>query len=135
VLAVGDAAGQVKMTTGGGVYYGLLGARIASEVLADRLFHGRVGARPLARYEVLWQKMLGPEQRAGQALRRFVSTVSDEALDDIFRAAAARGLSHQVVDLLDFDWHARPSLGLLCTVMAAIPGSGRGLRWLTRLMG
>jgi flavin-dependent dehydrogenase len=132
VLSVGDAAGQVKMTTGGGVYYGLLAARLASEVLAEELARGRLGARHLARYEKLWQELLGPEQRAGQLLRRLASSVSDETLDGIFRAAERRGLSQYLLDLVDFDWHARPGVGL---VLAMLAGSeGRGLRWLGRLV-
>jgi flavin-dependent dehydrogenase len=37
LLAVGDAAGLVKSTTGGGIYYSLLSATLAAEVLADAL--------------------------------------------------------------------------------------------------
>ena len=37
VVAVGDAAGLVKPTTGGGIYYGLLSGSIAAEVLGDAL--------------------------------------------------------------------------------------------------
>jgi len=33
MIAVGDAAGQVKPTTGGGIYYGLLCADMAAEVI------------------------------------------------------------------------------------------------------
>ena len=36
VLAVGDAAGLVKPTTGGGIYYGLLTGHLAAGVLAER---------------------------------------------------------------------------------------------------
>ena len=134
VLSVGDAAGQVKMTTGGGVYYGLLGARIASEVLAEGLQRGRLGARDLGRYERLWQQLLGPEQRAGRLLRRLVSAVPDEAIDDLFRSAEAMGFSRYLVDVLDFDWHARPSLWLLFAMLAAAPGKRGSLRWLKMLM-
>jgi len=135
VLSVGDAAGQVKMTTGGGVYYGLLGARIASEVLAEGLQQGRLSAAHLARYQRLWQRVLGPEQRAGQLLRKLALSAPDETLDDIFRRAERLGLSRHLVELLDFDWHARPSLWLLVAMMGAGPGSGRGLGWLRKLVG
>ena len=37
LLAVGDAAGLVKATTGGGIYYSLLSARIAAETLSGAL--------------------------------------------------------------------------------------------------
>ena len=36
-LAVGDAAGLVKPTTGGGIYYGLLTGHLAAEVLSGAL--------------------------------------------------------------------------------------------------
>jgi digeranylgeranylglycerophospholipid reductase len=35
VIAVGEAAGQVKATTGGGIYYGLIGVSMAREVLLE----------------------------------------------------------------------------------------------------
>ena len=40
LLAVGDAAGLVKATTGGGIYYSLLSGRLAADVLADALQTG-----------------------------------------------------------------------------------------------
>lgn len=134
VLSVGDAAGQVKMTTGGGVYYGLLAARVASEVLASGLAQGRLDARHLMRYEQLWKQLLGPEQRAGQILRRLACSVPDETVDAIFRSAEAQGLSRYLVDLLDFDWHARPGVGLALSMLAGAPDGGRGLSWLKRLL-
>jgi geranylgeranyl reductase family protein len=134
VLAVGDAAGQVKMTTGGGVYYGLLAARLASEVLADGLHQGRLGARRLARYEKLWHGLLGPEQRAGLLLRKLASSVSDEKMDEIFRTAERRGLTRYLLDLLDFDWHARPGIGLALAMLSPST-EGSGLGWLKRVLG
>ena len=134
-VSVGDAAGQVKMTTGGGVYYGLLAARIASEVLADGLAQGRLGAPHLQRYEELWQQVLGPEQEAGQLLRKLASSLPDDTLDALFRSAESRGLSRHLVDLLDYDWHARPGVGLALTMLSAAPGQGHALRWLQRLIG
>lgn len=133
VLSVGDAAGQVKMTTGGGVYYGLLAAQLASEVLAEGLARGRLGTSHLARYERLWQEVLGPEQRAGQLLRRLVSAAADETLDEIFRGAERRGLSRYLLELVDFDWHARPAVGLMLAMLGAAP-EGRGLKWLGKLL-
>jgi flavin-dependent dehydrogenase len=123
------------MTTGGGVYYGLLASRIASEVLADALSQGRLGAQHLQRYQDLWQQVLGPEQEAGQLLRKLASNLDDAALDDLFRSADALGLSRHLVDLLDYDWHARPGVGLALTMLAAAPGQGNALRWLRRLVG
>ena len=44
VLAVGDAAGLVKSTTGGGIYYSLVSASIAAEVLGTSLRRDRLDA-------------------------------------------------------------------------------------------
>ena len=45
VLAVGDAAGLVKATTGGGIYYSLVSAPAAAEALAAALRKDALRAR------------------------------------------------------------------------------------------
>ena len=47
ILAVGDAAGLVKPTTGGGIYYGLLSGHIAADVLSDALRDDQLTANRL----------------------------------------------------------------------------------------
>ena len=61
-LVVGTAAGQVKPTTGGGIYYGLLCADIAADCLHQALKAGDLSARNLAHYERGWKKKLGRDQ-------------------------------------------------------------------------
>ena len=51
LLAVGDAAGQVKPTSGGGIYYGLLAADMAAATLHRALEDNDLSARRLAGYE------------------------------------------------------------------------------------
>ncbi len=51
VLAVGEAAGQVKTTTGGGIYCGLLGAEIGAAVVHECFSRNRFDAQFLGRYE------------------------------------------------------------------------------------
>jgi len=99
------------------------------------LSNGRLSERDLSRYEELWQQLLGPEQRAGKILRRIATSVPDHTIDEIFRFAEARGLSHQLLDLVDYDWHARPGVGLALAMLARAPGEGRALRWLRQLVG
>ena len=45
LLAVGDAAGQVKPTSGGGIYPGLVAAKIAGGVAAAAAMEGDCSAR------------------------------------------------------------------------------------------
>jgi digeranylgeranylglycerophospholipid reductase len=51
VALVGDAAGQVKATTGGGIIYGCLCAEILSKVIGE--------GKPLSEYERLWRRSYG----------------------------------------------------------------------------
>lgn len=71
VLVVGTAAGQVKPTTGGGIYYGLLCADIAASTLHQALATNDLSARGLANYERKCQKKLGAELKKGHRVRRF----------------------------------------------------------------
>lgn len=109
ILMVGDAAGQVKTTTGGGLYFGLIGAQAAVET-ADRAFRsGDLSAANLSRYEQIWRSRLGPEQRLGHLLRKVQGALSDEDLEFLFsltRRTSIEGL----LSRLHFDWH---SVGLL----------------------
>ena len=66
---VGDAAGQVKPTTGGGIYYGLLCADIAANNLHRALDADDLSARNLANYEREWKKKLGRELKIGYYAR------------------------------------------------------------------
>src|SRR5688500_902264 len=52
VLAVGDAAGLVKPTTGGGIYYSVVSGEIAAEVLGSRLAVNDLSAAALREYEI-----------------------------------------------------------------------------------
>lgn len=108
VLAVGEAAGQVKTTTGGGIYYGLIGAELAAETLDEGLRKDRLEAGFLARYEERWWRRLGGEIESGLELQRLARRVGDPQVDQLF-AALQDGLGTAVRRLVRFDWH-RPVL-------------------------
>src|SRR5207247_1338905 len=92
VLAVGDAAGLVKPTTGGGIYYGLLSGRIAADVLAEALARDGLDAGALAAYETRWRARLGPDIRAGLAFRAAAAPLDDRAVNaTVPLARALRG--------------------------------------------
>jgi flavin-dependent dehydrogenase len=59
VLAVGDAAGLVKPTTGGGIYYSLLSGQLAAETLAAALRRDQLQRDSRFAYEKAWRKHLG----------------------------------------------------------------------------
>jgi geranylgeranyl reductase family protein len=111
VVAVGEAAGQVKTTTAGGIYFGLQGAELAADVLDGALDSGRLGRADLARYGQAWRGRLGREIDAGLRLQAAARRMDDEEIDGLFRRL--QGVLGSVVEnFVRFDWH-RPALAVL----------------------
>jgi geranylgeranyl reductase family protein len=113
VLAVGDAAGLVKPTTGGGIYYSLLSGQWAAETLSDALRHDMVTARALGRYEQRWRDRLGPEIRAGLAFRTIAAWLDDRAIGALIELAKVDGLIPLLKRTANFNWHRDAALALL----------------------
>ncbi len=113
VLAVGDAAGLLKPTTGGGIYYGLISGSIAGEVLDEALRRDRLGEAELRGYEALWRRRLWPEIRAGIAFRRVASHLTDRAIDALLELARVDGLIPLLKRTAHFNWHRKAALALL----------------------
>jgi len=97
-IAVGDAAGQVKPTSGGGIYPGLVSAKIAGEVAAAAAREGDASAARLSEYERRWRAALGRELRLGMAVHRMRAEMTDAELDDLLRLLADRGDLIKVIE-------------------------------------
>jgi len=115
LVVVGDAAGQVKPTTGGGIYYGLLCANIAANNLHRALDDDDLSARNLASYEREWKKKLGRELKIGYWARKFYEHLSDRQVDKVFDIIKSNGIDEALLktDDLSFDWHGEVILRLL----------------------
>ena len=77
VLAIGDAAGQVKPTTGGGIYYALLASEIAADVLHRGFCLNELSASQLSHYEKEWKSLLSQEMKIGYSARRAFENLDD----------------------------------------------------------
>jgi digeranylgeranylglycerophospholipid reductase len=97
VLLVGDAAGQVKPTTGGGVVLGGLCACIAGDVASEHLS----GEEKLSRYDKLWREKYGSEFRSMLALRGLMNGLGDERLNRVLHAFKEEGLQAKAQSLLE----------------------------------
>lgn len=107
VLVVGDAAGQVKPTSGGGIYYGLLCAEIAADTLHRALASNSFSERLFADYQKSWKKRIGRELWLGYRARRLYERLSNNRIDQMFDIIASRGILESLVKSPDisFDWH------------------------------
>lgn len=106
VLLVGDAGGQVKPLTGGGVYIGLSCAKIAADVAA-RALEKKVNTKILSEYERLVLQKFGGEFELGLRARRLLQKLSDEELNTLLRLLTAPELRSLVLQEANFDHHAK----------------------------
>jgi len=106
ILVVGEAAGQVKITTAGGIYYGLLCAEIAAEVLGHAFQKNDFSEESLAVYDSEWRALLESELNAGMTLRKLFSKMSDRNIDALINLAQYDGIVPLVNKVFRFDWHA-----------------------------
>lgn len=105
VLAVGDAAGQTKPTTGGGIFYGLLCAEAAASTAIAAFKSGDFSAGTMSKYEEEWRRRVGREIKVGAFFRRLAERLSDGEIDDIFRIVQSDGILSAVTSKARFDWH------------------------------
>ncbi len=105
VMAVGDAAGQTKPTTGGGIFYGLLCAEALAQTAAAAFEKGDFSSHALRGYERRWWKRLGREIRIGRFFRRLVERLTDKDLDSLFRIVQSDGILRTVTRKARFDSH------------------------------
>ncbi len=105
-LVTGDAAGQVKQTTGGGIviggYSGMLAGRAAS----------RAAKAPqderwkfLIEYDIQWRKKFASDLRRMGLARRLFAGLSDETLNRLFEASAEN--IPEIEELADMDFQGR----------------------------
>jgi digeranylgeranylglycerophospholipid reductase len=78
VVLAGDAAGQVKPTSGGGIYMGAICAKIAGEVAA----RASRNETDLEEYEKRWRSSIGRELSIGMRIHKSLGKLSDEDLNE-----------------------------------------------------
>lgn len=108
LLVVGDAAGQVKPTSGGGIYYGLLCAEIAADTLHQAFSTDKPSPKLFASYEKRWKQKIGRELRIGYLARGLYERLSNRHIDRIFDIVESRGIREELLKspALSFDWHS-----------------------------
>ena len=113
VVVLGDAAGLVKPTTGGGIYYSLLSAALAAETLTGALARNDFSSSSLSDYQARWRKRLGSELRWQLVLRRIAQRLSDAQIDGLFELARTDGLMPLVRRTAAFNHHREFIVALL----------------------
>ena len=131
MVVVGDAAGQVKPTTGGGIYYSLLAGEAAAQVLSEALADDDLSSGNLRRYQSRWRDLLAAEMEVGYSARRLYEFLTDRQIGALVKRAAADGFNNELVDASEgtFDWHGK----MIAQIMSN-PGLGGALRLINPLL-
>lgn len=113
VLAVGDAAGLVKPTTGGGVFYSLLSSKMAAETIIEAFKKGDFSEKSLGMYEKRWKEKFDSELRVASYFRWIASKLQDSQIDALFRVASSDGILSMIKTIGQFNWHKSIILAFL----------------------
>jgi digeranylgeranylglycerophospholipid reductase len=113
LIAIGDAAGLVKPTTGGGIYYSLVSAALAVDVLEPALAADDLSAARLEQYQSRWRERLSSEFQAQLRLRLIAHRMSDGDIEQLFELARTDGVMPIVRRTASFNKHRKLILELL----------------------
>ena len=127
-LLVGDAAGQVKPFSGGGIYTALVAAGLCAETAIAALEADDLSPQFLSRYEDAWKEAIGKELRRSLHIRRFGLSLSDSDVDRIVRALRHKRLTRIAEQLGDIDYPSRSLLGIARALPALAPLARIALR-------
>lgn len=103
-MLVGDVAGQVKPTTGGGIYFAMKSADIASKVINDSLIKKDFSAEQFLAYSKKWDKVFKNELRIGLFARQFYESLNNNDIKNILDHIKESDLISQDIK---FDWHSK----------------------------
>lgn len=132
VLLVGDAAGQVKPFSGGGIFTGLVAARHAAATVRKAFQRDDFSAKSLAPYEKRWKREIGRELDRSRNLRNAGLALSDDETARVIRTLADPRLQQTAACHGDIDYPSRvllriarslPALGVLARVSLRHPSA------------
>lgn len=114
LMVLGEAAGQVKPTTGGGIYYGLLCAEIAAEVIEQGFKNSDFSTGQLKKYQKQWHKLLQTELNAGYLIQSVWGRLQNRHLNYVFNVLRKYAFAEEIEmsEVFPFDWHSRVLLHL-----------------------
>ena len=112
-LAVGDAASQVKPTTGGGVIFGLMCGQIAAKTAFEAIKRNDMGSSFLRKYQERCDEKLGFDFAVMLRIRRFLDSLSDKKIDSILRVCNRLGLGKALKDVDEIDFQGKLLLDML----------------------
>lgn len=110
IVTVGDAAGQTKPTTAGGIYSCGLGAIYAGKAISEFLNSGNYS--DLAKYQNRWLKKFGKEFDNMLLARRLLERLDNKTIEKIFDSITPQVIK-EISRAESFDFHSKALVKLL----------------------
>jgi digeranylgeranylglycerophospholipid reductase len=104
ILFAGDAAGQAKPTTAGGIYTGGMGGLLAGSAIAESLRNGEKDK--IRNYELYWRSMFGSEFEKQMQARKVLSKLDNNSLEKLMSVVVDSGVLEDISEKGDFDMHS-----------------------------
>ena len=123
-ILVGDAAGQTKPSTAGGIYSCGIAGILAGRAIAETIKLNEDSA--LKVYEQEWRNLFQNEFRKMTMARKVLERLDNKALDEVINSLKEHKL-REIIESTDFDYHSN--------VLSLILGSGVGVKLTRTLLG
>jgi flavin-dependent dehydrogenase len=123
-LIVGDAAGQTKPTTAGGIFSCGMGGILAGKSIS--IFKKTNNKKDLNEYEKTWYSIFGKEFQQMLFFRKIIERLDNKSLDEIFSLVSDVDLN-EISKSASFDFHSMAISRLL--------GTKKSMRLLSTMLG
>lgn len=110
IVIVGDAAGQSKPTTAGGIYSSGMGGIIAGRAISKYLISEN--EKDLEEYQKLWLEKFGNEFKKQLLARKILERLDNDNIDKLFESITPK-IINQISNHDDFDFHTSSIIKLL----------------------
>jgi geranylgeranyl reductase family protein len=107
VMLVGDSAGQVKATSGGGIYTSLVCAQLCAQTAEFAIENGDFSAKVLGTYQKAWQGRLGKELKHGMRLHKVYMHLNDSQLEEGFKLLGDESILNIISRKGDIDYPSK----------------------------
>ena len=110
VVTVGDAAGQSKPTTAGGIFSCGMGGIFAGQAIINYLETGKKA--DLEEYQVKWEKKFGKEFEKQLFARKILERLDNKTINKLFESVTPE-IIKEISEKDDFDFHTSSIVKLL----------------------
>ncbi len=109
-VIIGDAAGQAKPTTGGGIFTSGMGGVYAGQAISEFLKNGN--SSELDQYQKKWMARFGKEFKKQLLARKILERIDNNTINKLFEIITPEILK-EISEKDDFDFHTRSIIKLL----------------------